>query len=37
MVVTSVRTSEGITREFLITIGLHQGSTLSLSFRSSDG
>ena len=27
--VTSVRTSGGITSEFPITIGLHQGSTLS--------
>ena len=28
--VTSVRTSRGMTSEFPITIGLHQGSTLSL-------
>ena len=30
-VVTSVRTSGGITREFRITIGLHQGSTIHIS------
>jgi hypothetical protein len=36
-VVTSVRTSGGITSEFPITIGLHQGSTKSISLCISDG